>query len=67
MIISKKKYDLMCSLIHKQRETIKLLEEQTDLLKRILRKSNLSSIYGSTVCSNIDFPNSEKSYEDKIY
>lgn len=63
MIISKKKYELMCSLIIKQRETIKLLEEQTKLLKNILK----NRMYGSTYSSDIDFPNSEKNYEDKIY
>ena len=67
MIISKEKYELMCTVINKQRETIKLLEEQCDLLKKILKKSNLSSIYGATATNDIDFPNSKKSYEDKIY
>ena len=67
MIISKKKYKEMWKLIFTQKETIRLLEEQCDLLKKLLKKSNFSSIYGVTATNDIDFPNSKKSYEDKIY
>ena len=67
MIISKKKYTEICNLIITQRETIRLLEEQCDLLKKVVKKSNLNSIYGTVATHDIDFPNSKKSYEDKIY
>ena len=78
MIISKKKYKEMIDCLrdaHKDINSlqseivvyeaiVKKLQKENECLKTILKKTNLSSIYGTT--ANIDFPNSEKSCEDKF-
>lgn len=62
-ILTRTQYKEMCKLIVTQREAIRLLEEQCDLLKKILKKTNLSSLYGKTALHDIDFPNSHPAVE----
>lgn len=67
MIISKKKYKAMIEVMEKQRECIRLLDEQCDILKKIVKKTTLSSIYGTMATKDIDFPATEKLHEDKLF
>mgnify|MGYP003298088994 CR=1 FL=1 len=74
MIISKKVWNERDELIRKltkEKHSLYLRIEELNLensrLRYILHKSNLSSIYGSTASHDIDFPNSEKGCEDKLF
>lgn len=61
MIISKKKYNEMCKLISLQRDAIRLLEEQTRILKRTICECMVQQPH------DIDFPATEKLHEDKLF
>ena len=64
MIISKKKYKAMAEVIVRQRECIRLLEEQNCLLAKIIKKT---TNYDIKPISDLDFPNSHKSCENKLF
>lgn len=57
----------MIEVMEKQRECIRLLDEQCDILKKIVKKTTLSSIYGTMATKDIDFPATEKLHEDKLF
>lgn len=67
MIISKKKYKAMIKVMEKQRECIRLLEEQNDILTEIIKKRTNFFNNGLRTISNIDFPATEKLHEDKLF
>lgn len=65
-------------IIEKKEAEIKRLKQQVQNLQWAaeleqrkdeydMRKQNLSSIYGSNAGQNIDFPNSKKNCEDKLF
>ena len=58
MIISKKKYKAMIEVMEKQRECIRLLEEQNDILTEIIKHKTNFFNNGLRTISDIDFPNS---------
>lgn len=66
MIISKKKYEEMIDCLREAQKAINRLQKENDCLKTILKKTNLSSIYGMTA-ANIDFPATEKLHEDTLF
>lgn len=67
MLISKKKYKSMIEVIEKQRECIGLLEEQNAILTEIIKKRTNFFNNGLRTISDIDFPNSHKSCENKLF
>ena len=44
---------------------VKKLQNENECLKTILKKTNFSSIYGTT--ANIDFPNSKRVVKNKLF
>lgn len=68
-IISNKKYQAFWDVIIKQQKIIddrdKKIKELEDRISYIKRKTQLSSMYGQI--NSIDFPNSSKSYEDRLF
>lgn len=78
-ILSSTQYDALIEVAREAQKTIdslrseivvydaivKKLQKENECLKTILKKTNLSSIYGVTI-TDIDFPNSKTGCEDKI-
>lgn len=74
MIISKKvwkEHDELIKKLTKEKHSLYLRIEELNIensrLRYLLHKNNISSIYGSIAPHDIDFPNSKKNCEDKLF
>ncbi len=69
-IISKKAWKEHDDLIKERHSLYLRIQElncENSRLRYILHKNNLSSTYGSIAPHDIDFPNSKKNCEDKLF
>ena len=65
-ILSNDQYDLMINTIKRlKKENKEIKKDLSDLQNFCIRFANDNTKFGNAY--NLDFPNSEKSYEDKIY
>ena len=65
-ILSNDQYDLMINTIRRlKKENRELKTDLSDLQNFCMRFANDNTKFGNAY--NLDFPNSKKSYEDKIY